>query len=515
MKVKPSTDEDFYEDGEPNGTPRNVRKSGDGTVPWEQSCKLDGVDTPSPTQEGTHAGLIGKYKEEIVSWLNDTASATGKSQKITINDVNQNTSETTASLGISLRGKTAAMLTNNLGLRAGINDDSLTIYKEIPSSSVVRDASGGSIIIDGPETGFYTVTLSGATIGEVFIKVVFMTSETSEEQDFAFYYSGSQTSFTFTYDSTADKKIMVNLNPPIPESLTASFFTNEGNIMTQLNWSAVADPNLAGYRVYSRIDNEPYLTLLTTLAPGTIMYQTNHPWNDPRRIYAVSSFNNLGQERFLSNLVENALHTVANFNANPRSGFAPLKVLFTDTSTGTLTGWEWDFGDGITSTLQNPHHCYEITGTYMVKLKITGVEGTDFKMEPTCITILDPTTTTIPNTTTTTIIVDTDNDGIPDSQDNCPNKPNGPNLGTCSSTSDKPGINCTSDADCVNGCSSNGLCIKDQRDTDNDGVGDVCDNCPSKCNSQQLDADKDGKGDVCDTDPGCGGCGLPQCENQC
>ena len=85
-------------------------------------------------------------------------------------------------------------------------------------------------------------------------------------------------------------------------------------------------------------------------------------------------------------------------------------------------------------------------------------------------------------TTTTTITVDTDNDGIPDSQDNCPAKPNGPNLGTCSSTSDKPKVNCTSDADCANGCSSNGLCIKDQRDSDNDGNGDVCDNCPAKCN---------------------------------
>ena len=91
-------------------------------------------------------------------------------------------------------------------------------------------------------------------------------------------------------------------------------------------------------------------------------------------------------------------------------------------------------------------------------------------------------TTTIITTTTTTIIVDTDKDGVPDSQDNCPNKPNGPSLGTCSSTSDKPGINCTSDADCANGCSSNGLCIKDQEDADSDGKGDVCDNCPTNCN---------------------------------
>ena len=114
-------------------------------------------------------------------------------------------------------------------------------------------------------------------------------------------------------------------------------------------------------------------------------------------------------------------------------------------------------------------------------------------------------------------IQDVDNDGVRDTEDNCPNKPNTQTLGTCSATSDKPNITCNTDADCANGCSSNGLCIKDQRDSDYDGKGDVCDNCPTNCNSNQLDADGDGMGDVCD-DPnydGCGGCGEPLCEQQC
>lgn len=111
--------------------------------------------------------------------------------------------------------------------------------------------------------------------------------------------------------------------------------------------------------------------------------------------------------------------------------------------------------------------------------------------------------------------LDSDEDGIPDTEDNCPNKPNGPNLGTCSATSDKANATCTSDADCIIGCSTNGLCIKDQRDADNDDVGDVCDNCPNDCNRQQLDADGDGIGDVCDTEPGCGGCSGVECEQQC
>lgn len=39
-----------------------------------------------------------------------------------------------------------------------------------------------------------------------------------------------------------------------------------------------------------------------------------------------------------------------------------------------------------------------------------------------------------------------------------------------------------------------------QEDTDSDGVGDVCDNCPLNSTSDQADNDGDGIGDVCDPD---------------
>ena len=117
-----------------------------------------------------------------------------------------------------------------------------------------------------------------------------------------------------------------------------------------------------------------------------------------------------------------------------------------------------------------------------------------------------PTTTTIePTTTTTTITTDSDGDGVIDTEDNCPQKPNGSLLGTCTPGSDKAGATCTSDADCVIGCSINGTCSKNQEDTDSDGAGDVCDNCPTDCNPLQLDANNNGIGDLCDPDPGCGG----------
>ena len=68
--------------------------------------------------------------------------------------------------------------------------------------------------------------------------------------------------------------------------------------------------------------------------------------------------------------------------------------------------------------------------------------------------------------------------------DNCPNKPNGPILGTCFSWSTmQAGAICTSNAD----CEPNEVCMMAQEDAaDTDGSGDVCDNCPNHPNYEDL-----------------------------
>jgi PKD repeat protein len=65
----------------------------------------------------------------------------------------------------------------------------------------------------------------------------------------------------------------------------------------------------------------------------------------------------------------------ADFTASPLSGAAPLQVTFDDASSGSPTTWSWSFGDGTTSTEQNPVHTYSAAGTYSVTLTVKNSAG--------------------------------------------------------------------------------------------------------------------------------------------
>lgn len=67
-----------------------------------------------------------------------------------------------------------------------------------------------------------------------------------------------------------------------------------------------------------------------------------------------------------------------NFLATSTIGCVPLTVQFTDQSTagsGSITKWEWDFGDGKTSLLRSPSHTFDVSGNFTITLKVTNSLG--------------------------------------------------------------------------------------------------------------------------------------------
>ncbi len=78
---------------------------------------------------------------------------------------------------------------------------------------------------------------------------------------------------------------------------------------------------------------------------------------------------------------------VASFYSNVTSGNAPLPVQFTDTSTGNVTSWLWDFGDGNTSASQNSTHTYFEPGSYSVTLNASNTDNYSVLTLPGYITV--------------------------------------------------------------------------------------------------------------------------------
>ncbi|MGA2917138.1 PKD domain-containing protein [Methanoregula sp.] len=92
---------------------------------------------------------------------------------------------------------------------------------------------------------------------------------------------------------------------------------------------------------------------------------------------------------------------VAGFTTNYTSEniIVPLAVAFNDTSSGNITNWSWDFGDGMNSTQQNPVHTYPVAGKYTVSMTASNAGGSDTKTRNQYITITGPEPTPTPTLT--------------------------------------------------------------------------------------------------------------------
>ena len=77
---------------------------------------------------------------------------------------------------------------------------------------------------------------------------------------------------------------------------------------------------------------------------------------------------------------------VSGFSAAPLTGSAPLTVRFSNSSSGNISGYVWNYGDGDTDTDKAPSHTFTAPGSYTVTLTVTGPGGSASAQWPIAVT---------------------------------------------------------------------------------------------------------------------------------
>jgi PKD repeat protein len=268
---------------------------------------------------------------------------------------------------------------------------------QVMSSTISKQivVTGSQVPGQGLQAGFTAAPL----IGEAPLKVTFTDTSTGDPQFWNYNFgdgrSDSSKNPVHTYSSpgnytvtltvrrledgqmvknTAEKQIVVTCGQVPGQGLQAGFTTaplaGDTSLKVAFTDNSTGDPQFWSYNFGDGRSDSSKNPVHTYSAPGN---------------YTVTlTVMKLGNGQMIKNTAEKQIVVTggpgpapqfqAGFTADPVTGKAPLKVAFTDTSSGDPKFWNYNFGDGTSGSSKNPVHTYLTPGNYTVTLSVMKVE---------------------------------------------------------------------------------------------------------------------------------------------
>jgi PKD repeat protein len=165
--------------------------------------------------------------------------------------------------------------------------------------------------------------------------------------------------------------------PGLPSNLAASA---NGTTAINLNWTASTDNvGVTNYRV-ERCQGAGCANYAQVAAPAGTSYGDTGLTAGTSYSYRVRASDAAGNLSGYSAVATATTTTgtsplAADFSASRTVGSAPMAVAFTNASTGVISSYTWNFGDGTSSNAKNPSHIYAKPGAYSVSLTVFGTGG--------------------------------------------------------------------------------------------------------------------------------------------
>ena len=181
--------------------------------------------------------------------------------------------------------------------------------------------------------------------------------------------------------STATGSIVAKPLPPIaPSNLTAS----RSGLLILLNWQDNSSNETLFYiERCAGLGCTNFGSFIATQWPNTPSYTDYGVTSGQSYSYRVRAYNSGGYSSYsnIATIVAGAgnLPPTAVISASPSTGPAPLNVTFDGSGSsdpdGTVTSWDWSFGDGTLGAGPQTTHVYINPGTYNVNLTVTDNSG--------------------------------------------------------------------------------------------------------------------------------------------
>ena len=198
---------------------------------------------------------------------------------------------------------------------------------------------------------------------------------------------GAKLGFIVSPDGTFDSSKLLaasvpgGLSPGVWYHVAAVFEAGEQSLRVYLNGDEIGSRTVS----YSSIHDSsaPFMLGANLKTGGGGVIQHFDGVLDEWRVYASAL-----TERQIEVLMDTTPFTV-DFSAAVRQGPVPLEITFSNAGAGAAS-YQWDFGDGATSTVISPTHTYEQVGVYTVSLSATGLHGTQIVTKTNYITATAP-----------------------------------------------------------------------------------------------------------------------------